>query len=70
MNSHITKTNYTVIFHAWACVSGCGITTLMNKFLKGRRIYCANCGKKSEMAYQGEVSLNEKPKLKGSSFKL
>ena len=52
------------VYHAWNCTSGCGITTLMNKFLKGKRVHCANCGCKSEMVYLGEITLTEKPKMK------
>jgi len=52
------------LYHAWNCHSGCGITTMMDKFLKGKRVYCANCGVKSEMVYLGEITLTEKPKMK------
>jgi hypothetical protein len=52
------------LYHAWNCFSGCGITTLMNKFLKGKRVYCANCGTKSEMVYIGEVTITNKPQVK------
>jgi hypothetical protein len=57
------------IYHAWICSSGCGITTLMDKYLKGKRVHCANCGCKSEMVYIGETQLTHEPKIKWGGFK-
>lgn len=52
-----------VIFHAWKCTSGCGHTTLMDKYHRGKRIYCANCECKTEMNYLGETTLVNVPTI-------
>lgn len=66
--NHLNKPNGEIkmsnLYHAWNCSSGCGITTLMNKFLKGKRVFCANCGVKTRMVYIGEIAITENPKMK------
>lgn len=52
-------------YHAYHCDSGCGHTTIIDKYYKNKRVYCGVCGTKSTMVYQGEcnVKLTNKPSL-------
>lgn len=42
-------------YFAYVCETGCGHTTITDKFFKTKRVHCAVCGIKTEMRYVGEV---------------
>ncbi|ANB49298.1 hypothetical protein C3Z10_11540 [Bacillus velezensis] len=39
------------------CRTGCGHTTIIDKFYKRQRAFCGICGTRSTMEYMGEVEL-------------
>lgn len=47
-------------FHMYKC-SGCGHTTIIDKFYKTRRVFCGVCGVKTRMDYQGECDVTKRP---------
>lgn len=49
------------IYHGYVCQTGCGHTTLTDKYYKTRRTRCAVCGVKTEMQYQGEFKITKQP---------
>lgn len=52
-------------YHAYTCETGCGHTTLIDKYYKGKRVFCGVCGEKSEMIYKGKYSIEKLPNLIG-----
>lgn len=49
-------------WHAYTCEKGCGHTTIIDKFYKGKRVFCGVCGTKTTMEYQGERLVENAPK--------
>lgn len=51
-------------WHEYQCEKGCGHKTIIDKFYKGKRVFCGVCGTKSTMVYQGERLVTDAPKTK------
>lgn len=51
------------IHHGYTCHTGCGHTTLTDKYYKTRRTHCAVCGTKTEMQYLGEFKIERVSKF-------
>ena len=54
------------IYHGYTCRTGCGHTTLTDKYYETRRIHCSVCGVKTEMQYLGDFNIecaNKFPKV-------
>lgn len=49
-------------WYAYTCEKGCGHTTIIDKFYKGKRVFCGVCGTKTTMEYQGERLVENAPK--------
>lgn len=45
--------------YKYICRTGCGHTTIIDKFYKRQRAFCGICGTRSTMEYMGEVELKE-----------
>lgn len=48
-------------YHMYKCRTGCGHTTVVDKYYKTRRVFCGVCGEKSCMEYQGEARVEKQP---------
>ncbi|OBA05439.1 hypothetical protein A9D36_09535 [Bacillus subtilis] len=46
-------------YYKYNCRTGCGHTTIIDKFYKRQRAFCGICGTRSTMEYMGEVELKE-----------
>lgn len=44
-------------FYGYECFSGCGHTTITNKYYKFKKMHCAVCGTKETMEYVGEYKV-------------
>lgn len=51
------------IHHGYVCHTGCGHTTLTDKYYKTKRTHCAVCGVKTEMYYLGEFKIKKANKF-------
>lgn len=49
-------------FHGYAC-SGCGHTTIVNKYYKIKLMHCAVCGHKDRMSYLGGFQVQQLNKI-------
>lgn len=54
--------------YAYQCEKGCGHTTTIDKFYKGKRVFCGVCGTKHTMVYQGERQMYPVAKDQPNSF--
>jgi hypothetical protein len=48
---------------AWECRTGCGHMTYLDKDIKRGKPYCANCGTRETMEFQGVCTVSN-PKLR------
>lgn len=55
-------------FHAYKCEKGCGHTTVIDKFYKGKRVFCGVCGTKSTMVYDGKYTVSKVEKSARASL--
>lgn len=46
-------------FHGYYCRSGCGHTTIVNKYMKTKLLHCAYCGTKETLEYIGEFEVDK-----------
>lgn len=46
-------------FHSYKCETGCGHTTIIDKYYKTKRVFCGVCGTKNTMVYQGECNVEK-----------
>ncbi|MBE7114703.1 hypothetical protein FT641_19755 [Bacillus paranthracis] len=56
--------------HAYKCETGCGVITMIDKYYKGKRVFCGACGSKETMVYQGECMVNTESIVKRVGFNL
>lgn len=54
--------------YAYQCEKGCGHTTTIDKYYKGKRVFCGVCGTKDTMVYQGERQMHPIVKEQTTSF--
>ncbi|PHE74503.1 hypothetical protein COF80_33035 [Bacillus toyonensis] len=54
--------------HAYKCETGCGHTTIIDKFYKTKRVFCGVCGTKDTVVYQGECQVEKITRI--GKFKL
>lgn len=48
--------------YQYMCETGCGHTTIIDKYYKTKRVFCGVCGTKTTMVYQGECIVTRIPK--------
>lgn len=46
-------------FHRYECSTGCGHTTIVDKFYKNKIMHCAVCGEKKTLFYKGKVEVKD-----------